>query len=165
MYTIFMLWRDFNKVNDFRSTRFLIVVNFIFFLVISQMGYCWQTLRQHLVRLSSYFHLSVRGLPHNPTSLFLFFSYCFSAEGADVGSKDCVIVFFIGNTNGKFFKHIATYHALEICSWWASHHVVCISYPFCVPDLSICEAFFIFFNSFQKCDVTLLAVGFTVMIV
>ena len=47
--------------------------------------------------MSSFIIVSVRGLPHNPTSLFLFFSYCFTAEGADIGTKDCV-GFFISVT-------------------------------------------------------------------
>ena len=36
------------------------------------------------------------------------------------------------------------YHALEICCWWASHHVICRSCLFCVLYFPLCEAFTIF---------------------
>ena len=45
------------------------------------------------------------------------------------------------------------------------HHIVCGSRLFCAPYLSIFEALFIFFNGLNERDVTLLAVGFIVMIV
>ena len=34
----------------------------------------------------------------------MFFSYCFAADGANVGGKDCVSVFYIGNANGNVFN-------------------------------------------------------------
>ena len=68
-----MLRRAFNRVAAFRSTTFLIVANLTFFQVISQMGSCWQTLRQKLIHLSSSYLLYVWVLPQNPTLLFLFF--------------------------------------------------------------------------------------------
>ena len=91
-----MLRRDFNKVAAFWSTTFLIVVNFIYFpkwyhernLVEEHHVNSWFNCLHFLFYLFEDFHI----IRHH---CFGFFSYCFTAEVADVRDKDCVSVFIL----------------------------------------------------------------------
>ena len=94
---------------------------------------------------------------------FCFF-LLFLREGSNVGAKDCVRIVYVDGSNWTVLQHITTYHVLEICSWWASHHVVCIYCLLCFLDFPFCEALF-FLNSYHKRDITLLSVGFAFVIV
>ena len=68
-----MLWRAFNKLAAFWSTTFFIVVIFIFFPSDITNEILLTNITSTVNSIVFIFLLSVRGLPHNPTSLFMFF--------------------------------------------------------------------------------------------
>ena len=159
-----MLRRDFSRVAVFRCTTFSIVVNFVFFN-----WYYEQDLVDKIYVISQLNCLHLVSYLLGDCHIIRYYCFCFfltvSTWREPMSGPNILWGFLISVTLMEFFQHVVTYHALKIYSWWESHYVVCGSYLFYVPDLSICKAFFILFNSVHECDVMLLSVRFEVMIV